>query len=388
MKNKLFVVQGLDTWYPDVCGPQIVAENYCSILRKNGNSCRLIVPSFGGKIDRSIKKRFNFPISRVPSMYVMGGYREALPLIDKNLRFLNRDKVDIFHSHSPFAIGEYFSKVGQKRNIPTVMTFHTKFKDEFMRITKSKLISQALVDMVVRSFKNTDYVWTVSNGAKQTLLDYGYKGEITVLRNGTDLTMPSNPDELIRAVNEKYNLQDKKNVLLFVGRIVEVKNLPLVFNALSILKQRGIDFTLIIVGDGTAMDSLKQLACELKIENSIIFTGMITDREFLKGFYLRSDLFLFPSVFDTASLVPIEAATFSLPTLLVTDSPTSEIITDGVNGFAAPDDKGDWADKLGDILTNKDKLQLAATNCHQTVYRTWQKCVDEAESNYRKILGK
>lgn len=45
----------------------------------------------------------------------------------------------------------------------------------------------------------------------------------------------------------------------------------------------------------------------------MIFTGRILERDLLSGYYLRSDLFVLPSLFDTASLAPIEAAALKLP---------------------------------------------------------------------------
>jgi glycosyltransferase involved in cell wall biosynthesis len=107
-----------------------------------------------------------------------------------------------------------------------------------------------------------------------------------------------------------------------VGRVVETKKIDLVIDALEIMNKKFGNFKFVIVGNGTAYKGLVKKAEASKLSDKIIFTGEIKDREFLKGFYLRADLFVFPSVFDTASLVPIEAATFSLPTLLIKDSPT------------------------------------------------------------------
>lgn len=383
--KKLNIIQGLDSWYPYVCGPNVVVENYCKIINRD-NRCRLIVPSYGKRTDATVTKKFPFDIQRVASMPMPEQQRHALPKLDHRIKKIFNEDIDILHCHSPFNVGKYFNDMGKKYNIPTIVTFHTKFYDEFMRITKSEGISNMLLNMIMSTFDNTDYVWTVSNGAAETLREYGFEGDIKVIRNGTDMTLPSNPTEMVTKIKQEYNLTNCPNILLFVGRIVQVKNLDLVLEALAIVKQRGYDFKFLIVGDGEAVPSLKIKATRLNISNNVIFTGIVKDRERLKGFYLASDLFVFPSIFDTASLVPIEAATFSLPTLLVKDSPTSEIIVDNYSGFAQADDKQLWADKIIQIISDKQNLQRVANNCHQYVYRTWEDTVEEVVESYREII--
>ncbi|WP_291142445.1 glycosyltransferase family 4 protein [Flavobacterium sp. UBA7680] len=55
-----------------------------------------------------------------------------------------------------------------------------------------------------------------------------------------------------------------------------------ILKAFSILHQKGIDFSLTIVGDGTRLQFLKDLAKELQVENKVIFTGRIPNTELPK----------------------------------------------------------------------------------------------------------
>ncbi|TDW47249.1 protein involved in gliding motility RemC [Flavobacterium sp. 270] len=56
----------------------------------------------------------------------------------------------------------------------------------------------------------------------------------------------------------------------------------IILKAFSILHQKGIDFSLTIVGDGTRLNSLKDLAKDLQIEDKVIFTGRIPNTELPK----------------------------------------------------------------------------------------------------------
>jgi glycosyltransferase involved in cell wall biosynthesis len=55
-----------------------------------------------------------------------------------------------------------------------------------------------------------------------------------------------------------------------------------ILKAFAILHQKEIDFSLTIVGDGTRLQFLKDLAKELQIENKVIFTGRIPNSELPK----------------------------------------------------------------------------------------------------------
>jgi glycosyltransferase involved in cell wall biosynthesis len=106
------------------------------------------------------------------------------------------------------------------------------------------------------------------------------------------------------------------------------------------------------------------------------------DRQLLAGYYLRSDLFLFPSTFDTASLAPIEASALKLPTLMTKGCSTAEIITDNQNGFLEIGDSNAWADKILDIISDKKKLLEVKEKAYTEVYKTWDQVVDEMRKFY------
>lgn len=284
-------------------------------------------------------------------------------------------------------MSEFYAQMGKKYDVPSIVTFHTKFKDEFLRITKSKALTSFMMGRIMKAIDHQDYVWTVSNGSAQTLREYGYNGDITVIRNGTDMTLPCNPDGLVAQINEKYHLTDCENVMLFVGRIVGVKNLQLAFNALKSVKSKSnLPFKLLVVGNGSELNEYQRMVDELDLSDNVIFTGEVLDREFLKGFYLRADLFVFPSVFDTASLCPIEAATFSLPTLLIKDCPTSETVEDNVSGYCEAEDAEAWADRIIEIFRDKKRLKLVGEGALKNVYRSWKDVVNEVEKHYEEIL--
>ena len=381
--EKINVLEVLDCYYPKFDGPTLVITSYSKSFLKQGKiDVEAIVPRFPNYEDNQ-----PFKVVRVKSMKSADGYYAGLPGFDGKLKkYLKGKKIDLIHFHSPFTMGKFFAKFGKKNKIPTVFTFHTKYKEDFERVLKSKLLQNFMMKYIMNTINKADYVLTVSNGAADTLREYGYKKNIEVIRNGTDLCYPTNDKELIDKVNELYDLKKQKNVLLSVGRVVESKKLDLALQALKIVKEKGYDFKYLIVGDGAYLEKLKCNVKDLGLEQDVIFTGKIMDRELLSAHYLRSDLFIFPSTFDTASLSPIEAAAMKLPTLMTKGCSTAEIITEDQNGYLAEESVEAWADKIASILDDAKGLKAMKETCYSQVFRTWDSVAEEVTEKYLEII--
>ncbi len=350
------ILQTLDCYYPKFDGPTNVITNYGKSLKKVKNAeVDVYVPRFP-----KYKDDQPFKVVRVKSVRSADGYYQGMPGIDGKLKkTLKENKYDVIHIHSPFTMGRFFARYGKKHGIPTVFTFHTKFKEDFVRILHAKPLVGFMMRYIMTTINACDHVLTVSDGAAEVLRSYGYKKEITVIRNGTDLVYPANAAELAAQVEEKHALAGQENVFLSVGRIVENKRLDLVLDALKIVKERGVDFRFLVVGDGSYKEKLENKAKDLALADRVIFTGKVMDRALLSGYYLRSDLFMFPSTFDTASLAPIEAAALKLPSLMTRGCSTAEIVTENRNGFLAGDTAESWADEICRIVTDENLLTQA-----------------------------
>lgn len=384
-KKNIKIAELLDAYYPCIDGPINVVTNYSKHLNKKA-VCKLYVPK-AAKKEKYVDKQ-PFEVVRCNSTAAPEHYRLGHPAADaKFKKKFKAEKFDILHTHSPFSMGMFAVRQGKKHKIPVVATLHTKYYDDFSRVLHGfKPLCKFMLHMIMRVYKRADSVWTVNNASCGILRDYGYKGDIVVMRNGTDLKYPENAEELINKVNSMHNLDGQKNVFIFVGRIAMYKNLQLLADALKILKDDGLDFKTIIVGNGFDEKRFKEIINSLGLKDNFIFTGSVKDRQLLQGYYLRSDLFLFPSTFDTSSLVPIEAAAHKLPTLLIKDSCTAENIVDGVNGFLAEETAAAYADRIKEIISDPDLLKNVGEEAHRSVYRTWEKVAEETFEKYLEII--
>ena len=385
MSEKLKIAEVLDSYFPCIDGPINVVTNYTEHLNKSAD-CKLIVPA-AKKRQKYVDNR-PFEVIRCKATAAPEGYRNGHPFADRKLKKrVKQEQFDLYHTHSPFNMGMFAIKMGKKYHVPVVATLHTKYYDDFSRVLHGfKPLCNFMLRVIMRVYNRADSVWTVNNASCQVLRDYGYKGDIVVMRNGTDLKYPQNSEDLIARVNALHNLEGQKNVFIFVGRIAMYKNLALMAEALRKLKDMGEDFKMLVIGSGFDENKFKNIVEKLELSESFIFVGPVKERELLQAYYLRSDLFLFPSVFDTSSLVPIEAAAHKLPTLLIEGSCTAENIVDGVNGYLAEETAEAYANKIKEILSDPAKMQAVGEEAHRSVYRTWETVAQEVLQKYGEVI--
>lgn len=232
-----------------------------------------------------------------------------------------------------------------------------------------------------------DSVWSVNRGTAGTLRDYGYKGDIFVINNGTDMVYPDDADKLIEEARSRFGLPEDKKLILFTGHLIWQKNLKLILDTIKLLAGARRDFLMIFVGTGYNEKEIKKYAEELELEPYVRFLGQIEDRKLLQGMYGAATLFFFPSVYDNAPLVVREAAVMKLPSLLADDANAAEGVEDGSNGFTAPPEAEDMFAKLNALLDDLPALKLAGERASETIPIPWEKLVSEVAVQYMRICA-
>lgn len=385
--DKPTVVHFVDTYYPIIDGVIKVVENYAMNLTNQFNVV-LIVPTHKGE---TVVDKTDFLVIGAKSHYFkFVNYDLALPKSDKFLKkVFSLLKVDIIHGHSPFTIGGYASKLAKKLGVPFVMTLHSQYKQDFMRYTKSKLLTKILLKYIMRVFNKSTEVWTMHKLTEQVIREYGYKGRVHLVPNATDFyvsDIPFTNDQLRDMINTKYGIDNNIPTFLFVGRIIAQKNIHFLVDALSILDKKGLDFKMFFVGNGPDENALKKQIKNKNLENKIILAGRIDDKIELTSYYARSDLFLFPSVYDASSLVQIEASALYTPSVLLANTATAQTVTHGVNAFVSENSVDKYADMVFNAIKDKKSLKIISKNAHDQLYVTWKDLSEKITERYYKLL--
>ena len=157
-------------------------------------------------------------------------------------------------------------------------------------------------------------------------------------------------------------------------------------NALKKLDMSGKDFRMVFVGGGGDEHEVRQYTLELGLERKVFFTGAISDRQKLRAWYKRTDLFLFPSTFDTNGLVVREAAASDTPSVIVAGSCASEGVTDGRNGFLIDENADSLASKLHELCSRPALMKDVGKGAGDELYISWEDAVAHAYERYEVVI--
>ena len=386
-KNKITVGLFIDVFYPMTDGVVMVVDNYARRLAK---LCNVIVfaPRYIGKeYDDSV---FNYQVVRCRSLKVpFIDYSLPIPKMDSNFQNILREyKLDIVHIHSPFTIGEAGIKYAKTHSIPVIATMHSQYKQDFKRAVKTDTLATTLTKTIIRTFNKCDECWAVNSEVARIFHeDYGYKKVPIVMNNATEMEPVKDYQKAIDLINKKYGIKNEK-VFIFVGRINALKNIFFIVKALKIVydKHPNWDFKMFFIGTGQDEEELKKLIKENNLEEKIILCGKIVDRNLLAAFYARSDLFLFPSLYDASSIVQIEAASQKTPVLFIEGAATTATVTDNINGFIAPNDINEYARYIIKIINNEKLLKKVSNNAFRDLYKNWDKSILEVYTRYQQLI--
>lgn len=383
-EKKLKIGLFLDTYFPMVDGVVMVMHNYACILSKFCD-VTVFVPKGRKPFDDST---LPYRVVRSRKLRLPGDYDLSLPKLSASfLKELKRSDLDLIHIHSPFTMGKIAVKYAKRHNIPIIATMHSQYKQDFYKATKSKVLTNFLLKKIMKVFNACDECWAVNADSVEVFKDYGATKQIEVMLNGTEITYFDNEVEL-QKLREKYDIKNDEKVFLFVGRITAIKNIFFIVDALKLLKDKGFKFKMFFIGRGPDENKLKQEIEKNKLTQEVFMLGYLPLREDLTKFYRLTDLFLFPSLYDTNSLVPIEAASQKTPTLYIRNALTASTVTEDVNGFLCENSIESFCDKIIEIFSKPEYYAKVQEGAYNDIYITWDKAVMSAYNNYLKLLGK
>jgi UDP-glucose:(heptosyl)LPS alpha-1,3-glucosyltransferase len=195
---------------------------------------------------------------------------------------------------------------------------------------------------------NTRMIITNSQLSKTLIREYyHYPAEcIHVVYNGVDL------QQFQPAPDRSPSESDKNIQLLFVGQDFKRKGLAAVIDALGLVREGGFTPSLRVIGRDDSTPYRKQ-AARLGIADQVAFEGASPN---IHAAYQAADLFVFPTLYDPFANVCLEALACGLPVLTTTTNGSSEIVTEGEDGYVVDGSAGDLASRLAEKINDFCKL--------------------------------
>ena len=378
-----------DSFPPIIDGVgRCVAESAREFVAGGHGSCLVVTPHGPGR-DYSL---YPFPVFHFGSLPLPNmEYRAGYPFMPSLIKKIEEMGLDIIHAHSPFTAMTIAKKLRKKFGVPIVYTQHTKWEFDIARAVGIPAVAKGLEKYVYKNINAADDVWAVSQKTGEHIKGRGFLGEFTVMQNGTDFPKAEADPGLLSGIGQKYQLPQPGEgvpVLLFVGRMMWYKNQLLTLEALELLNSRGFDFRMFFVGDGIDLEDMKKTAAQKNLQDKVFFPGRIDDRELLRAYYTRSDLFVFPSTYDNAPLVIREAAACGCPPLVIRNSSASEILEESresQTAFFAEETPESVAGAIEETFGDSAHYAFVKANAADRVYLHWSKVIERSIEKYKEV---
>lgn len=375
-----------DSFPPLIDGVANTVLNYAKVINEQYRKPIVITPNYPGCDDSS----YPYPVVRYPSIDLRDktGYMAGIPFAPDVNKALSGRKISLLHAHCPIVSTMLARELRQIYDVPLILTYHTKFDIDIANIIKSKTLQDIGKRALLENINGCDEVWAVSRGAAENLRALGYEGDCIIMQNGVDLPCGKVDDDLIENTVKLYDLPENVPVFLFVGRIMWYKGLKIIADGLAKISAVGKDFRMVFIGQGADCDALKSYIQSIGIYSKCIFTGAIHNRDQLRAWYCRSDLFLFPSTFDTNGLVVREAAACSLASVLIRGSCAAEDIVDGQNGFLIEENADSMYACLRSLLDKPERMRHVGETASKEIYISWETAIQKALERYEIVIDR
>jgi glycosyltransferase involved in cell wall biosynthesis len=246
---------------------------------------------------------------------------------------LRRHRFDILHTHNPKP-GIYGRIVGRLSGVPIVVnTVHGLFATETDALLKRLAVYGA--EAIAARFSDAELVQSAEDMAMLARWHITRRRSTRHLGNGVDLRRfdPTRVTETRRrSIRSELGAREDQIVVGMVGRLVEEKGYPELFEAVTLLGDR---YVVLAIGpeDPGKVDALPPSLIDRARDHGVRFLGMRDDLEELYG---AMDIFVLPSHREGVPRAAIEATAVGLPLVATNVRGCREVVQHGVNGFLVP----------------------------------------------------
>ena len=180
----------------------------------------------------------------------------------------------------------------------------------------------------------------------------------------------------IRAQAKQNGPEKTGKVLTAIGRVCEAKNYPMLLDAAAILKRKGIDFNLWIVGGGADMDALKAQKERLGLENVTLWGAQENPYPYLAA----ADGYVCSSVYEGLSTTTIEALVLGKACVVTDCTGMRDILGDSEYGLVVPIDAQALAQGMEKLLTDDElRTHYEKMAAQRAQFYAPERCIGEIE---------
>ncbi|MFC1711796.1 glycosyltransferase family 4 protein [Patescibacteria group bacterium] len=279
----------------------------------------------------------NLKVFYLPIPFVWPPYLFNLFIIPYLFYIYKKHRFNVLRVHSP-----YFSGIGCLifrlfyRQIPILTTYH--------HIEENKICYNIINNLLIKKW---NYIISVSQFTKNEIVKHHQikQNKIKVIYNG--VSSKFRPQKKEKALIKKYDLSGKK-VLVFFGGLKKRKNPEFILRVFSKLKTNNLK--LLLCGDGPLKTKLVNKVKSMNLENKIVFTGFVHEKDKVKYMNL-ADIVLLPSYMEGFGMIAVESQACGIPT--ITSNKGAFLETNSKENLIKLNVE-DWVKRVEEVLRDLD----------------------------------
>ncbi|AFZ08582.1 glycosyl transferase group 1 [Oscillatoria nigro-viridis PCC 7112] len=250
---------------------------------------------------------------------------------------------------------------------------NTDFRDSSFRTFVRRILVRFADAFVANSNAGKKYLMEVLNVPEDKIFTRTYLvPDAGALLKRLDQTQPP-------------NLQLKRPIFLYVGRITARKGIKTLLEACAILKNQGyVDYSLLIVGKGDQREELETFIKLYDFEEQVTWAGWVEYGN-LGAYFQQADIFVFPTFEDVWGMVVPEAMVLGKPVLCSKGAASCELIMSGENGYIFdPSSAQELAEKMQIFIDHPDLIESMGQRSRQIIS---QKTPETAAKAYVEVTS-
>lgn len=296
-------------------------------------------------------------------------------------KIIKEQKPDIVHTHAS-SIARLAARFVKGTRI--IYTRHSVFP-------VSEKIKHGIGRFIYKNSNEflADRIIAVAEAAKENLTDGGIdENLIDVVLNGVDKISETSNEEK-DSLKKKYGIKQDEKVIGILARLEKVKGHEFFIDMAKEVLDAGIKAKFLILGTGSEEDNLKQKVKELKLGDSIIFTGFIQNvKDFVNIFDLQINCSYGT---EATSLALLEGMSIGVPAIVTEYGGNPGVIKNGENGYLVPiKDSHAMAQKVIKVLKDDALYEVLKENSIKIFNERFTSKVytKNIEGVYDKVMSK
>lgn len=228
------------------------------------------------------------------------------------------------------------------------------------RLSKEELLIRDSVEKDKSMIKKCDHLVCV---AKHTLSSFKQVFTVNTITSVIPNSLDNSFNPLTEAekarIRRKYFVDENSKMILFAGRLEEVKGISSLISAFKIVAKKHDNAKLFIAGDGDYKRWLSEID---GYWNKVVFMGRL-EQDQLREFYSIADIGIVCSIHEEFGYVALEMMMHRIPLIASDTGGLTDIVEDNITGFKVPvrlrggkrkTCEKTMADKIDYLLANPD----------------------------------